>query len=341
MIDYNQIVCVRWNNSNKEWYTSKGYIYTKRYDLFSVKVKDLSPQSNAKIYVTCDYCGKKFMVSHCNAKRAILKFPKISCTGCHGTKGAEASLEKRKNRVLSKIEAICKENNYDLVSDFSDFKDVSQNFSFLCKKHGIQTMMIQSFIYGHKCYYCGREESKNKRIFSKSYVQNFINNNGCVLLNPDDYIGISSRNLSIKCNCGKIFTTSFQNFKDKNVRTCFSCSSKESVGEKRIREWLDKNKISYEKEKRFKDCRDKRPLPFDFYLSEYNLIIEFDGIQHFKPIRGEESYRITREHDKIKNEYCTINNINLIRIKYDQFYKIDEILEKTINDISKRYSLVS
>lgn len=335
------MVCVHWNNSNEEWYTSKGYVFTKRYDPLFVKAKDLSPQSNAKIYVTCDYCGKIYKASYCNVKRAIMKFPKISCANCHGTKGAEISLEKRKHKVLSKIKTICEENDYDLISDFSDFKDVSQSFSFSCKKHGIQTMMIQSFIYGHKCYYCGREENKNKKMFSKSHVLNYINNNGCKLLNPDDYIGISFRNLSIECSCGKIFTTSFQNFKDKKVRTCFSCSSKESVGEKRIREWLEKNKIIYEKEKRFKNCRDKRPLPFDFYLPEYNLIIEFDGIQHFKPIRGEKSYQITKEHDKIKNEYCVKNNIDLIRIKYDQFYKIDEILKKTINDISKRYSLVS
>ena len=43
------------------------------------------------------------------------------------------------------------------------------------------------------------------------------------------------------------------------------------------------NNIEFKKEKKFKDCKDKYQLPFDFYLPQYNLCIEFDGEQHFNP----------------------------------------------------------
>ena len=49
------------------------------------------------------------------------------------------------------------------------------------------------------------------------------------------------------------------------------CSSK---GEIAIQNWLIKNKIEFEEQKRFNDCRNIKPLPFDFYLPKYNLYIE-------------------------------------------------------------------
>ena len=75
------------------------------------------------------------------------------------------------------------------------------------------------------------------------------------------------------------------------------------------------------KDKRFKQCKNKRQLPFDFYLPDYNICIEFDGRQHYKSIEyfgGEKHLEYVQYNDKIKTEYCLNNNINLIRIKYDE-----------------------
>lgn len=111
----------------------------------------------------------------------------------------------------------------------------------------------------------------------------------------------------------------------------------ESVGERRIRQWLDNHKISYKYQHKFSDCKDKKALPFDFYLPELNICIEYDGIQHFQAIdfagRGEEwaleHFKTTQYHDKIKNQYCTNNNIRLLRIPY--FKNIEEELEKNFD----------
>lgn len=59
---------------------------------------------------------------------------------------------------------------------------------------------------------------------------------------------------------------------------------KESNGENIVRKYLSDNHIKYIPQHRFKDCRDKNPLPFDFYLPKYNTCIEYDGEQHFKAI---------------------------------------------------------
>ena len=83
---------------------------------------------------------------------------------------------------------------------------------------------------------------------------------------------------------------------------------------------LDNKNIMYIRNKRFKKCKNIKPLPFDFYLPEYNICIEFDGEQHFREhkIWGNDKLIKTKINDKIKNEYCLNNNIRLIRIKFDE-----------------------
>lgn len=94
---------------------------------------------------------------------------------------------------------------------------------------------------------------------------------------------------------------------------------KESHGEKQIRQWLNGHNVLYEKQYKFDDCYDIKPLPFDFYLPKYNLCIEYDGEQHFRPVDffgGEKHFKLQQKHDNIKNEYCKNNGILLLRIPY-------------------------
>ena len=93
------------------------------------------------------------------------------------------------------------------------------------------------------------------------------------------------------------------------------------------------NNIEYIQQYRFEDCRNKKPLPFDFYLPEYNMCIEYDGEQHFSENRafgGTDRFWTTVIHDAIKNQYCEDNNINILRIPYWELKNIEEILKKEI-----------
>ena len=107
---------------------------------------------------------------------------------------------------------------------------------------------------------------------------------------------------------------------------CPKCNS--SKGESVISLWLDKHDISYEIQKRFSDCRDIKPLPFDFYIPDYNLCIEYDGEQHFRPVDyfgGKDRLIYQQNHDKIKENYCKSKGINLLRIPYNK--NIEEELD--------------
>lgn len=108
---------------------------------------------------------------------------------------------------------------------------------------------------------------------------------------------------------------------------CPSC--KESKGEKEISKFLDKYKINYNRQHIFVDCRNIYNLPFDFYIPSKRTCIEFDGEQHFLPLSffgGQVAFDKLKINDKIKNDYCEDNYINLIRIRYDQIEDIYQIL---------------
>ena len=113
-----------------------------------------------------------------------------------------------------------------------------------------------------------------------------------------------------------------------------------SKGETIISEYLKENNINYISEYTFDDCRNKRPLPFDFYLPDYNLLIEYDGEQHFEPVDffgGEEQFEYQKYNDNIKNTYCIKNNINLIRIPYWDFDNIEKILDEVLSNKGSAY----
>lgn len=114
-----------------------------------------------------------------------------------------------------------------------------------------------------------------------------------------------------------------------------SCGCLQSTGEQKIELLLQNNNISYQKQKTFNTCKNPDtgyPLRFDFYLPDYNILIEYDGIQHYKATGGWSSQahmKNTQIRDSIKNQWCKDNNIKLIRIPYIKYNDL------TINDLIK------
>lgn len=113
---------------------------------------------------------------------------------------------------------------------------------------------------------------------------------------------------------------------------CPRCSA--SKGEKAIADWLQKKSILYESQKKFEDCRKVYALPFDFYLLDYNILIEYNGKQHYEPIEyfgGQKTFENQILRDNIKKEYCQKNDIFLFEIPY--YSNLD-------NELAKLYELI-
>lgn len=122
---------------------------------------------------------------------------------------------------------------------------------------------------------------------------------------------------------------------------CPSCfSTKSSLGERTIRDWLIANQIPYECQKTFTDLyhlKKNAKLKYDFFLSKLNTLIEYDGEYHYKPIsyssaiKPEEQLAVTQARDKLKTEYAERNGIYLLRIRFDD--AIISILEAKIKQV--------
>jgi hypothetical protein len=114
---------------------------------------------------------------------------------------------------------------------------------------------------------------------------------------------------------------------------------KRSFGEYYIEEFLKYNHIDYKKEKTFNSCRSakNRLLRFDFYLVDYNILIEFQGMHHYKPVnkgyRAKRVHNLTVLHDSIKKEFCKDNNIDLIEIHYKDLKNIFDVLIEGLTEI--------
>lgn len=137
------------------------------------------------------------------------------------------------------------------------------------------------------------------------------------VLNEEESQKAGKRKVKCLCDCGNIHICSVTDLTTKHTMSC-GCMCK-SKGELYIEEILQELNIDYERQKRFNDCKNKKPLPFDFYIAKQNVCIEYDGEQHYKPIDfcgGETRFLEQQLNDKIKNEYCNKNNITLLRIPY-------------------------
>ena len=136
-------------------------------------------------------------------------------------------------------------------------------------------------------------------------------------------------------NCKETWSLSINNF--LNNKGCPICNK--SKGEKLIRKILLDYNIDFVQEKRFDTCKDKIMLPFDFYIPSLNLLIEYDGQQHFKDgwFKNLENLEKTQYHDKIKNDWANKNNICLIRYNYNQSFKeIENNLLGLLNSYESR-----
>ena len=141
-----------------------------------------------------------------------------------------------------------------------------------------------------------------------------------------------------KCDCGNEVITTSTYLITGQTR---SCGCLNSYYNSYIQKFLNKLKIKYEPE--YTIYIGKSRYRFDFYLPKYNLMIEYDGEQHYKPMRYHndkdrniEDLAKRKKRDEIKNKYCQDNNINLLRIPYYEKENIDFIIIDCLQRLNEK-----
>jgi predicted nucleic-acid-binding Zn-ribbon protein len=225
------------------------------------------------------------------------------------------------NEFISKSNEI-HNNKYDY--DLVVYKNSNTPVTIICPKHGEFQQRPGKHLKGAGCNKCAIESS---RYTTNDFIKKSQEKHG----DRYDYsksVYTGSRDpITIICKKHGEFTQdAIQHMRGSNCPRCL-----ESKGETFVGKILQSLNIIFDRQKKFEDCKGLnkvrcRRLPFDFYLPQYNTMIEYDGKQHFEPVDlygGEEGFNRVQTYDKIKNKYCSDNGIKMIRIPY--FMKLDDI----------------
>ena len=139
-----------------------------------------------------------------------------------------------------------------------------------------------------------------------------------------------------QCECGNKIKVKPKNLLSGATQSCGCLLSK---GEQKIINILQTNNINFQQQKTFETCCFPDTLAkakFDFFLPEYNTLIEYDGIQHFEENFGwntKETFLQLQQRDTYKTQWCKDNHILLIRIPYYDYEKINiEYIKEKINE---------
>ena len=187
-----------------------------------------------------------------------------------------------------------------------------------CPNHGEFKIRPLKFLQGRECKSCKTKTTKNTY---KLTTEQFVEKAQLIHGDKYDYSLVKYTDSKIKVN---IICKKHGEFKQMPAmhlqgQGCPNCVN--SMGENEIFYLLTKNNIKFNTQHKFDNCVHKRKLPFDFYLPQKNVCIEFQGAQHYSAYHhmgGEKAYQKLIVNDQIKKEFCKKNNITLLEIKFDE-----------------------
>jgi Zn ribbon nucleic-acid-binding protein len=200
-----------------------------------------------------------------------------------------------------------------------------------CKEHGYFSITPNHLLSGRGCSKC----SKNYHYTTDEIIEKFKEIHGDKYIYDKTKYTRTHDNITVTCKIHGNFEISPSNH--LNGEGCPKCNN--SKLEEEIRLLLEKKDIKYIFRERKIDWLNG--LELDFYLPEYNVAIECQGIQHFKPVSffgGEENFNNLKEHDENKKRLCEKNGIKLLyysNLGIDYPYHVFEDKKELLNEIIK------
>lgn len=298
----------------QDWINKFQYIHGDKYDYSLITEENYK---NDKIPIICKIHGIFYQTKRDHSIGKGCR--KCNATSHHGSKKELIHNHIPNHDIIGKpyITKItkdifldrCKEKYNDRF-DYSNINYVNRTtlVKIICKKHGEFEVTPKQHLNSCGCPGCCKENRAKGRTLSKEYWLNeCYKKHG----NKYDYskVNYNNGNTIVEIICpihGSFFQKAYNHSHGAGCPKCI-----ESHLEEEIRILLEANNITYEYQKMFKWLGKQR---LDFYLPDYNIAIECQGEQHFKLVPyfdNEESFKLRKKRDKIKNKLCFENNVKL------------------------------
>ena len=262
--------------------------------------------------IRCLNCNQTITINKFN--NFFAKNKRYGCKNCHG-------LWRAREEKIAKIK-----EKYNILE--TQIKNTHTYYTIECKKcKRIRKTYLSNLM---TCLDCGCTTKTYRGRTNSEFINECNQNYNNELELIGKYINQTTKVLIKHKPCGLIW-----NVRPSDIISgkshCPKCRTQESLGVKKIREYLQSENINFIQEKQLDDSRQR----FDFFLPNYNLAIQYNGKQHYyftpffhKTLKGFQEHQ---KRDQKKRQYCKRNQIQLLEISYLDDKKIKEILNKTLN----------
>jgi len=319
---------MRKRTTHEQFVSDINRIYGEEYEIHSAFLR-----SSEKVKILHNKCGNYFYAEANAFKRKRLGCPQCSKSFIYTTENLKNYLKNTRN------------DEYELVSECTN------STGEILIKHkqcgNIYKTKGTYVINGQTCVGCKSNKPLTQEDFIKRISKKY--NNSIEVLS--EYKSLIKLIIIKHIKCGHIIYTRPKELLEKKYK-CHSCERyegknktvlppKKYAGETRIKNYLDKYGIKYKTQYSYQDCVYKQQLRFDFAIfndsySKLLFLVEYDGVQHFEPVKafgGVKEFNLNKIRDEIKDNYCKQNNIDLVRIPYFEFGKIEEILTASLLEL--------
>ena len=282
------------------------------------------PGNRTKVSITCPIHGP-FLQAPMNHKQGK------GCRKC----GREKARKGRSYSLAQFLDLIKQKGHSDLEFVESSWVNYTTPMSMICPNHGrFEQIPERLFVMGAGCQQCGYQRmAESKRISTEEFIRRSKELHGDrFTYELTEFRGSYS---PIKVTCKKHgvieLDPAYYHMQGWGCREC-GLDMHSSLGEEKISRWLEKEKIAFERQKAFPGLRRTRPLRYDFFINAWNVVIEFNGQQHyqaFEPFGGQKTLELTQESDQIKFNFAQETGLELVIIRYDDH--IEDCLERMAN----------
>lgn len=202
-----------------------------------------------------------------------------------------------------------------------EYKRHSQHIRLLCENSHEFSARPAELMVGQWCQECKRIIHENK------LIQKITESHGKLL---SKYVNCRTK-IDIKCELDHIWGA----VPHQIMRGSWCPACNDSRGERMVRTFLDENNISYVSQ--YMCLIGITQKYYDFFLPEYNLIIEYDGMQHFTFCeyfhKNDDGYERQKISDTVKTQYAKDNKIHLLRIPFWRYNESHDIISSNLDAI--------
>ncbi len=293
-----------------------------------MNIKKIFPDWNFKV-LTYTRSDQPFTIQclQCNTIKTYQQFSHLShkknpCI-CNSTSSQYKSIQQ-----INELKKFFADSEQFSVIEWTTTKDAKKKpmVHILCNLCGQSFTKRTSIFYNKReCPYC-----KGKMPLNQGWLEQRVKAKGYTLLS--EFTGSFNDVFLRHDKCGYIWRIKPYRFSKELDGDCPNCNNAISKGERRILEFLQEKNIKFFHEYKF--LWQSHPLyRYDFFLPDYNLIIEYNGIQHYETTSFLHlSLEENIEHDRIKREEALNNGYNYLVIPYTKYNAIAQILTAWFND---------